>query len=981
MESRNWSELGSAEVLRLITESFHSSESLFPIPMAPRPPRPLSKHRSTQRRYWKALILWEHIDRLIRGLNLCWRDPVKDRLCTEKESEIESVGRQVIGAATRAEVETWVPEGATVESSFRHVPNVSDLHLECWQRVSTAATKVREGRRVSLKEFPTGAALHGRVRKLLCDQYGKAQQVKGTYAPFVSANIKENPAGSAVVDLIGYLGGSVKETVEDQSKMLKHMNEEQEREWRDTNKRYNMVGGDYDEWVHYLNSEKAAGLWRYHWQDETRANCAVLAVGRSKDSLLRKIMAVVPFNEALQAPQAVLPDEHRQMGMVGGAALATTHAKEGTCAWSGLDEGQAFTSCAAVPWWVVWQAAPAVWIRDLKPELRPPKPWKSKKIRPCYTRLAMGHAWSVLLLMLLHLRIAERSLKRAKCWALRSFTILNYSFANGTAGNATAESGVLYIHVDDFLFGHVCKEIANAAAVVVRDALVELGFIVDYSEVGVLEKLVGISYTSTPACLVPLVKKLGDLDRALEFLEQSEMVSADYISSVLGLWQWLVLIWRPALSAATSIYKFAELFRGCEAVSLWASVRRDLGRMRITLAFAECDLGAAWLSAVTTQDAAGGAPGSIQGKCGSFCMAIGFPRKVDVAAMMEKCVVRGLTTSGAQQEPGVVEEVLPRTVVPRRAIYDSPWFTMEAARFRFPEHINVLESKSSLRWSVVMAKIRQLWGIKWVDLSDSSATVGSWSRGRSSRSWKLNRVQQQRLALEAITKQRQAPAWIGTEDEVADYGTREGLRVLANLPPAPRLVTYDEHYVIVLSWRTPRGLRDIDEPHLTIWNGTTGADTNCSTPKGLGRLLSWVASGRASAVIVYEPTVLGDADCREEVDVWWAGTLSAVTTAFKVALEYHRKPFVSVFMTQVAERKLDAYADWSWMFAGRLNIDSYLGLEHQVCHFTDVSTKDRVAALLPASDCVKLPDRKQQWFELACTHAHLERHELLSVPV
>ena len=56
--------------------------------------------------------------------------------------------------------------------------------------------------------------------------------------------------------------------------------------------------------------------------------------------------------------------------------------------------------------------------------------------------------------MLKNLAIATRALTRSPVPKIRSITLLNTALAASALGEWWAESGALYIHIDDFIIGH-----------------------------------------------------------------------------------------------------------------------------------------------------------------------------------------------------------------------------------------------------------------------------------------------------------------------------------------------------------------------------------------------------------------------------------------------------------------------------------------------------------------------------------------------
>lgn len=247
-------------------------------------------------------------------------------------------------------------------------------------------------------------------------------------------------------------------------------------------------------------------------------------------------------------------------------------------------------------------------------------------------------------------------------------------------GGCNAADGAVYVHVDDMLFGHECLEIAELAARAVMMLLRSLGFLVGYTPGHLLEKVVGMGRSTCPAAIAPLSRRIGDIDRALWFFATSTHVCPDAVATVLGFWVWLMLLWRPGLSAATAIFPFVNENRGMDLFHLWPSVRRDCLRMRALLGFARTWLGQPTIAAGFTQDSAGGGAGEVQGRHCAYCLAFGFPSMADLAYVASRTCIRGLSSSGPQPLGDVdvdTESLLPRTVLPRTFVYGAPWSVLK----------------------------------------------------------------------------------------------------------------------------------------------------------------------------------------------------------------------------------------------------------------------------------------------------------------
>lgn len=935
-----WSHHQPEEILEEVVLSANRNSFFLPIELPPPPPRSRSRSSRIRQRYRAALLLWKHARRLIIELNSAWSGTAVERGCTEADG-LRELDDQLVKAM---EVPSS-PDGFGLGCSavracrFRNAGHASGTTLECWHRVAEAAKRVRVGRRDSYNERRTGADLFSKLRKHLANDYGKVDK-NDTYRPFTCDEIKENPPGSPVVCAVSYLEKDFSDIISSPEVMLRELSEQDRVEFEKLNKTYDVLGGEYGEWVKYLAHPKTKGFFRILEESEVKCNTAVLAVGRAKDAQLRKILAAVPFNFLLNSPRKLCGEN---LGMQGGTALGAVQSAHDEGYFCTLDESQSFTSVLAMEWMVPYQGCPGVRNRDLPLWLRrldlSPDAW----VRPCYTRLAMGNTWSVQILMMLHFKVADQALRSSRYFRVRSFEILNLFMAAGTTGNPTMEKGIIYIHVDDFIIGHLKAEVAQQVALAIRRILLELGFLVEYTTAAETRKLVGLGFQNKPLILRPLSQRLGDLDRTLEFIRHMPTVSPGLVGTALGVWVWLMLVWRSGLSAATSVFKWVDTFRNQDYATLWPSTRRDIGRMRMVLAFAEVRLGDKHLKMVCTQDAAGGSKGSPQGVGGSYSLALGFPAASDITKVVQKVAVKGLVPSGVQ--PIEDETVLPRTVIPRHLRYGTDWFILLGRRWRYPEHITAGESRSQLKWCEILGNAPELWDTKWLDPGDNTTSVANWSKGQSPRPG-LNRIQQKRCSVEAVSRQRCGNAWIGSEDQPADWGTREGLLQLCTMAPQPVPLASLPSVFLVVVWRRPWWWRaqhgiEICCDGTVIWCANEGSDYDITSPKGRGRFCSWFAGKRIHTVLVLGTTERSSADrtFSEGLDEWQALLLSSVVAAIEAGLECGHAPKLVVVLPSRFWQASDEISKDFVHVPLTLTINSFW-LEPLVVRCSHSSTKD-----------------------------------------
>lgn len=224
---------------------------------------------------------------------------------------------------TAAEVDGVLPSNELVG----RIPfvDVDPRVRAAWRLVLSHVRVLRRGRRDSESDR---SPLLERLAESHEECYGPKDAASTPYEEFVAERVKELPGGSPVVRLVDCLPPLVAETIANLEQMLRPLTAEEEGVFRDLNRRYSHAGGPPGEWEKYLNSDEAAEFWEMMFEEDVVANTAVLAVGRRKDLLLRKILAQVPGNFLLFSPEELLPPEFCNLGMLGGTALSRTKARQ-----------------------------------------------------------------------------------------------------------------------------------------------------------------------------------------------------------------------------------------------------------------------------------------------------------------------------------------------------------------------------------------------------------------------------------------------------------------------------------------------------------------------------------------------------------------------------------------------------------------------------------------------------------------------------
>ena len=98
---------------------------------------------------------------------------------------------------------------------------------------------------------------------------------------------------------------------------------------------------------------------------------------------------------------------------------------------------------------------------------------------------------------------------------------------------------MVYIHVDDFIVGHSEENLTLAAGHCICLELRRSGFVVEFTNTRSVNKLVGLQPDG--ASLSPPARRLGDLDRALEWVARGDVVAPQALACILGIYIWFGL--------------------------------------------------------------------------------------------------------------------------------------------------------------------------------------------------------------------------------------------------------------------------------------------------------------------------------------------------------------------------------------------------------------------------------------------------------
>lgn len=219
-------------------------------------------------------------------------------------------------------------------------------------------------------------------------------------------------------------------------------------------------------------------------------------------------------------------------------------------------------------------------------------------------------------------------------------------------------------------------------------------------------------------------RKLWDLVESTRSLVATGFCSGLELLRLVGRWIWALLPCRPALSVLGSVFTFVQK-AGKRRFVLWRSVIRELNTL-----------------------------------CGLAPLLVSF--------LEDRVFPWTLATDASETGLGVVATT---DRVEPSDLGDSRWSDIVASRWRFPDHINVLEIRAvsaAVRWAL---KFPNSLGHRLHILSDSQVAIGALRKGRSSSPVLLRRLRSVAAWLLA-SGVRLLLSWIPSECNPADEPSR-----------------------------------------------------------------------------------------------------------------------------------------------------------------------------------------------------------------
>lgn len=363
-------------------------------------------------------------------------------------------------------------------------------------------------------------------------------------------------------------------------------------------------------------------------------------------------------------------------------------------------------------------------------------------VYPCLTRLPMGWSHSVYLAQHAHLNL------------------LNTSTGLRPADRITPDNDFFVdrvrhaAYIDDvFLMGHDPAAVASLQTNYIASAE-HTGLVVKYSKVvrpstdGV--EVLGLELDGRRGTLGLSVPKLQSLVEETSRLLRHGYATGLELSRLVGKWTWAMLARRPTLSVFNSVYRFAQV-ADSRLFTLWPTCRRELQVAMGLAPLMWCSLSDRWFPDALATDAS--------------------TRGLGVVAI--NADVDDLAAAAAEplQLPEPDEPDPPRPHPSLLPVLSSRSRVLVSARWRDPEHINILELRAvhtALRWAASRPA-----GLdsRILLLVDSAVCAYALNKGRSSSRQVLRRLRSI-AALVLACGLRLCTRWIPSASNPADAPSR-----------------------------------------------------------------------------------------------------------------------------------------------------------------------------------------------------------------
>jgi hypothetical protein len=319
------------------------------------------------------------------------------------------------------------------------------------------------------------------------------------------------------------------------------------------------------------------------------------------------------------------------------------------------------------------------------------------------------------------------------------------------------------VYIDDLiLFGTDQRAVNNALDQYIS-ACDRRGLTVKHSKVvraslGAVVECLGIEVNGRTHEVGMAAAKLRVLcQQTMAFIRRSSCTGLE-LARLVGKWTWACLPRRPSLAVFSSVYRFVETAKG-GSMRLWHSAKRELAVVSALAPLLFSRMSAVWLPRVVATDASSTGLGVVATPLSSSRVAMVAAEPVSIVGTDAVIVGEAPVTTNNRCRFQLMSGQFPSQSPPYLSsagsvgdtcsagdgcmplpLCDNVWSTIVAARWRAPEHINVLELRAimtALHWTI---KSPTCIGRRLLLLSDSTVATYAVAKGRSSSPLLLRRL-------------------------------------------------------------------------------------------------------------------------------------------------------------------------------------------------------------------------------------------------
>lgn len=393
-------------------------------------------------------------------------------------------------------------------------------------------------------------------------------------------------------------------------------------------------------------------------------------------------------------------------------------------------------------WWDLF-ALPPIRAADLglDPSLYPP----DSMIYPCLKVLPMGFSHSCYLAQAVHEHILTKSPLEAPALSPDMISLLTDLIHS--------------LYLDDLTLISRYEKLINEAIAKLTAFYETIGLSVKASKTVLASEsaeILGFLVDGKEQTVSLSPDKLIRLCRATyHILDSRRPVSGRVMSVLVGHWTWCFLVRRPAFAVFSAVYRFVEAAADRPRM-LWHSVRQELHAATCLAPLLMSSMKDSWFEKVVATDAS---------SVGAGVVAKSVPVDLTREAAASSSVV------GHHVQLGEDQQLATSLSSSMSKILDTPWKTIISSPWKYQDHINLLELESvvlAVRWILSHPTST---GKRVLLLSDSSVTVGSVSKGRSSSHRLLRKLR--KLSAYVLASGLQLYChWIPTDINPADGPSR-----------------------------------------------------------------------------------------------------------------------------------------------------------------------------------------------------------------